>query len=151
MDVRFTATSLVFFLLVLAASVAAPLEVPAAVQEFHEAMTKNPYNETAVVAEGVIGAEDAGLNVTTNEDGDIHVDFGNATLSTSTLIIIIVVGLIAIECCVLLLIFCTWFMCKCKKRAENDEERPKRAVGLTPDNEGREHDVVVEVPDTNDM
>ena len=42
-------------------------------------------------------------------------------------------------------------MCKCKKRAENDEERPKRAVGLTPDNEGREHDVVVEVPETNDM
>ena len=146
MDVRFTATSLFFFLLVLAASAAAPLEVPAAVQEFHKAMTMNPYNETAVVAEGVIGAGAAGLNVTIDADGDTHV-----AMSNSTLFITVVAVLIAIVCCALLLILCTWFMCKCMKRAENDEERPKRAVGLTPDNEGREHDVVVEVPDTNDM
>ena len=149
MDVRFTATSLFFFLLVLAASAAAPLEVPAAVQEFHKAMTMNPYNETAVVAEGVIGAGAAGLNVTIDADGDTHV-----AMSNSTLFITVVAVLIAIVCCVLLLILCTWLICKCmncKKRAEDDEERPKRAVGLTPDNEGRRHDVVVEVPETNDM
>ena len=79
MDVR---ASSLFLLWVLAASVAAPLGFPAEVQEFHEAMTKSPYNETAVVAEGVIGAGAAGPNITTDADGDIHVKSRNRTLPT---------------------------------------------------------------------
>ena len=39
--------------------------------------------------------------------------------------------------------------CEEKKRAENDEERSKFAVGIAVDNEGREHDARVKVPETD--
>ena len=111
MDVR----SLFFFLLVLATSVAAPLGFPAEVQEFHEAMTKNADNKTAAVAEEVIGAGAAGgLNITTDADGDIHVNSGSGTPST----------VIIIAVCVLLLIVC----CCCRARLEDLEDRRMRLI-----------------------
>ena len=119
MDVRYTATSLFFLLLVLATSVAAPLGFPAEVQEFHEAMTKNADNKTAAVAEEVIGAGAAGgLNITTDADGDIHVNSGSGTLST---VIIIAVCVLLSPLCVL--IVCIWSFCCCAR-----EDRRMRLI-----------------------